>query len=386
MAALYVDVEPDLLRWAVARAGWDEETTDRRAPKLDGWLDQETRPTLKQLEKFANDTHTPLGLMFLEEPPVETVPIPDMRTLQNTQIAQPSADLLDTIYLCQEHQDWYRGYAHTQEFDPIGFIGTATLDDRPETVADRLRADLDFGPSNRSKLATWEEAFRQLIDRIENIGVLVKVNGVVGANPHRKLRPDEFRGFALSDELAPLIFVNGADTKAAQIFTIIHELAHLYLGESALSDATMGAISTSAHEIWCNKVAAEVLVPQALLRSEYSGNISPDELDRLARRYKVSTLVVLKSIYEASLLSWEAYQDEYDAEYHRVMDLLNERRADGSRGNYYNTQPIRLGRQFAQAVLTSTFEGHTTYRDAYQLLGAKKHETLMRLAEHLGVA
>ncbi len=386
MAALYVDVEPDLLRWAVARAGWDEETAARRAPKLDTWLDQKKRPTLKQLEKFAHDTHTPLGLMFLEEPPVETVPIPDMRTLQNTQIAQPSADLLDTIYLCQEHQDWYRDYARAQEFDPPGFVGSATLDDRPGIVADRIRADLDFGPNERSSFTTWEEGFRELINRIEGIGVLVKVNGVVGANPHRKLRPEEFRGFALSDELAPLIFVNGADTKAAQIFTIIHELAHLYLGESALSDAAMGAVSSSAHEVWCNKVAAEVLVPLTLLKSDYSGTVTPQELDRLARRYKVSTLVLLKSIYDAGLLDWDEYQDKYNAEYHRVMNRLAERRADGSGGNYYYTQPIRLSRQFAQAVLASTFEGKTTYRDAYQLLGTRKHETLIGLAEQLGVA
>jgi Zn-dependent peptidase ImmA (M78 family) len=386
VAALYVDVEPDLLRWAVARAGWDEETIDRRAPNLDNWLDQEKRPTLRQLEKFARDTHTPLGQMFLEEPPVEAVPIPDMRTVQNTQIAQPSADLLDTIYLCQEHQDWYREFARSQEFDPIEFIGSATLDDRPKLVADRIRTDLNFGPNERSAFGTWEDAFRELINRIEDIGVIVKVNGVVGANPHRTLRPEEFRGFALSDGLAPLIFVNGADTKAAQIFTIIHELAHLYLGESALSDAAMEAVSSSAHEVWCNKVAAEVLVPQALLRSDYSGTATSQELDRLARRYKVSTLVLLKSIYDAGLLSWDAYVDHYDAEYRRVMNRLSERRADGSRGNYYYTQPIRLSRRFAQAVLASTFEGTTTYRDAYHLLGTKKHRTLVGLAEQLGVA
>lgn len=386
MAALYVDVEPDLLRWAVARAGWDEETTDRRAPRLDTWLDQEKRPTLKQLEKFAHDTHTPLGLMFLKEPPVEAIPIPDMRTLQNAQITQPSADLLDTIYLCQEHQDWYREYARTQEFDPIEFIGSVKLNDQPEIVADRIRADLNFGPNERSTFSTWEDAFRELINRIEGIGVLVKVNGVVGANPHRKLRPEEFRGFALSDELAPLIFVNGADTKAAQIFTIIHELAHLYLGESALSDAAMGAVKSSAHEAWCNKVAAEVLVPKAILSNDYSGTVTPQELNRLARRYKVSTLVLLKSIYDAGLVSWDAYQDQYNEEYRRVMERLSEQRADSSGGNYYYTQPIRLSRQFTQAVLTSTFEGTTAYRDAYQLLGTKKHETFIGLAEQLGVA
>jgi len=114
--------------------------------------------------------------------------------------------------------------------------------------------------------------------------------------------------------------------------------------------------------------------------------VTSQELDRLARRYKVSTLVLLKSIYDAGLLSWDAYQDHYDAEYRRVLNRLAGRRADGRGGNYYCTQPIRLSRQFAQAVLVSTFEGETTYRDAHQLLGTKKHETLMGLAEQLGMA
>lgn len=385
MTTLYVDVEPSLLRWAATRAGWDEKTAARRAPNLDSWIDGTKRPTFKQIEKFAKDTHAPLGLLFLKEPPVETVPIPDMRTLRNEQLSQPSADLLDTIYLCQDHQDWYRDYAHEQGAEKLPFIGSVTVDELPELVADRIRKALDFEPSERGQFPTWEEALRQLINRVEDLGILVKVSGIVGSSTRRKLNTEEFRGFALSDDVAPLIFVNGTDTKAGQIFTLIHELAHLYLGESALSDVALGKLSTSVHEIWCNKVAAEVLVPRALLRTDFSGAVTAEELDRLAKRYKVSTLVVLKSIYDADLLPWNQFQEKYQAEHGRIMDLATARKSAGG-GNYYYTQPIRLSRQFAQAVLSSTFEGGTTFRDAYQLLGTKKHETFMGLAEHLGVA
>lgn len=380
-----VAVAPDLLGWAVERAGWDGETIGKRAPKLDEWV-AGLQPTLKQLEKFANDTHTPLGLLFLAEPPDEEVPIPDMRTFGNAEVAQPSADMLDAIYLCQDRQQWYRGYAVEHGLAPLEFVGSATTSDHPVLVADRIRNILNFDVDDRAAFSNWEDALRRLIDRIESIGVLVMVSGIVGANTHRVLRPEEFRGFALADPVAPLIFVNGTDTKAAQIFTMIHELAHIWLGESALSDAAMKAAHGQEDELWCNQVAAEVLVPQALLRSDYRGEPTTDELERLANRYRVSTLVVLKQLLTAQLLSWQGFENRYDEELDRVRAILAARRGEATGGNYYYTQPLRLSRQFARAVISSTFEGTTGYRNAYRLLGMKKHETFENLAAELGVA
>lgn len=380
-----VEVAPDLLRWAVERAGWDRETIGKRAPKLDEWL-AGLQPTLKQLEKFANDTHTPLGLLFLAKPPGEKVPIPDMRTFGNAEVARPSADMLDAIYLCQDRQQWYRRYAMVHGLPPLEFVGSATTSDHPALVADRIRNILDFDVDDRAAFSNWEDALRRLIDRIESIGVLVMVSGIVGANTHRVLRPEEFRGFALADPVAPLIFVNGTDTKAAQIFTMIHELSHIWLGESALSDAAMKAAHGQEHELWCNHVAAEVLVPQALLRSDYRGEPTADELERLANRYRVSTLVVLKQLVTGQLIDWKGFEKRYDEELDRVRAILAARRGEARGGNCYYTQPLRLSRRFARAVISSTFEGTTGYRDAYRLLGAKKHETFEKLAAELGVA
>ncbi|GGH51245.1 ImmA/IrrE family metallo-endopeptidase [Microbacterium album] len=382
--AVRVDVAPALLHWAVERAGWDAQTARRRAPKLDEWEAGTVRPTLKQLEKFAHDTHTPFGLLFLTEPPHEEVPIPDMRTIGNAAVPRPSADLLDTIYLCQARQEWYRAYAQDNGVVGPSFIGSAVTDTRPILVAGEIRDELGFDLAERPKFSNWEEALRRLIDRIENIGVLVMINGVVGANTHRRLNPEEFRGFALTDPRAPLIFVNGADTKAAQIFTLIHELAHLWLGKSALSDASMTASDGTAEELWCNQVAAEVLVPLAALRSDYRGAATVEELKRLARRYRVSTLVILKRLFDAQFFTWEDYRARYSEERDRVMAELA-RRGESGGGNYYHTQPIRLSRLFAQAVIASTYQGSTTYREAYRLLGTRQHATFENLAAELGV-
>lgn len=381
-----VEVAPDLLHWAVRRAGWDDETVERRAPKLDEWMAGAHHPTLKQLEKFASDTHTPFGLLFLTEPPVENLPIPDMRTVGNEAIPRPSADLLETIYICQSRQDWYRNYVQENGNAAPGYIGSVTTATAPDLVANQIRNLLNFNLAERHAFPNWEAALRQLISRIEDVGVLVMVNGIVGANTHRALNPNEFRGFALADPLAPLIFVNGADTKAAQIFTLIHELAHIWLGRSALSDAAMTAQFGVDEELWCNQVAAEALLPLAALRADYRHEPNTEELERLAKKYRVSTLVALRRIYDARFLSWDEYRERYETERERILGILATKRGESGGGNYYHTQPLRLSRQFAQAVIISTFEGATSYRDAYRLLGTKKHATFERLAAELGMA
>lgn len=379
-----VDVAPGLLQWAVERAGWDDETTRRRAPRLAEWVTGEVRPTLKQIERFAHATHTPFGLLFLAEPPLEPLPIPDMRTIGNAAVPQPSADLLDTIYACQNRQDWYRDHLREQGGEELPFVGSVTARTPVVDAAAAIRTELGFDLDDRATFTDYTDAMRRLVDRIEDIGVLVMINGVVGADTHRVLRPAEFRGFALADPLAPLIFVNGADTKAAQIFTLFHELAHIWLGGSALSDAALAARGGVAEELWCNRVAAEVLVPLAALRGDYRGNPTADEVVRLARRYKVSTLVILKRLFDADYLDWEQYRARYEVERDAAIARAGGRAAGG--GNFYNTQPLRLSRRFARAVIASTYEGTTTFREAFRLLGTRRQETFERLADEMGVA
>lgn len=212
------------------------------------------------------------------------------------------------------------------------------------------------------------------------------VSGIVGGNTHRILDPEEFRGFALADPLAPLIFVNGADTTAAQIFTLVHELAHIWAGETALSDARMSANTGQGREIWANQVAAEVLIPIVALRAEYQGEPDVKELERLAKRFRVSTLVALKRIFDAGYLGWDDYRGRYSAEVQRVRELMQRRKSPTGGGNYYYTQPLRISRHFARAVIVDTLEGRTLYRDAYSLLGTTKHAVFQTMAAELGVA
>lgn len=382
-----VAVRPGLITWAIERAGISPGSLERRFQKLPEWRSGELSPTLKQLQDFANVTHAPLGYFFLSAPPEEDVPLPDFRTIRDEEIRHPSPDLLDTVFQCQQRQDWYREYAISIQDEPVRFVGS--LDVRSDVVqsAETIRDVLKYDLSARS--SRWADTFRILRENAESVGILVMVNGVVGNNTHRKLNSEEFRGFALTDPYAPLVFVNGADTVAAQLFTLAHEIAHIWLGRSGLDDLDATTEVSSDVERWCNAVAAELLVPTALLLDEYRG-LGADpapELDRLAARFRTSTLVILRKIFDATgSIERERYYELYRAERRRVLDLLAERDGSGGGGNFYNTSPVRSSRRFATAVVTSALEGRTLYRDAFNLLGVRKTETFHKLAEHLEVA
>lgn len=360
-----VQIAPALLRWACTRAGVTVEGLVGRFPKLPAWLEGSTQPTLKQLERFARTTRTPVGYLFLPAPPVEEVPIPDLRTFGDSGVREPSPDLLEILYQCQQRQAWYRDFAQTTREPTRDFVGTAELGDDIVATAAIIRAALAFDVEQRRRFSSWTEALRRFIAQAEELGVLVMVSSVVGSNTRRKLDPEEFRGFALCDDLAPLVFINGADSKAAQAFTLAHELAHLWLGETALSDVGPLTQPTRAIESWCNHVAAELLVPAAVLDECYEATAEfHAELDRLARRFKVSTLVVLRRLHDTGHLTRDDFWQSYRAEIERLNNVT---RAAG--GNYYSTQPVRVSRRFARALVVSSWEGRSSFSEAFRLLG-----------------
>ncbi len=378
-----VEVKPELLSWARERAGLSLAALARRFPHLSAWERAEVRPTLKQLEGFAKATYTPVGFLLLPEPPIEEVPIPDFRASTGpSPRGRPSADLLDTIYICQQRQEWFRDFARSEGEDPIRFVGSASTSIAIEEAAASIRSTLGFDLEERRRAPTWTDALRMFIERADSVGVLVMCSGVVLNNNRRHLDPEEFRGFAIADELAPVVFVNGADTKAGQMFTLAHELAHLWLGESAVSDAQARLIPEHRVERWCNRVAAELLVPLNVFRAEYARDApSRGELDRLARRFKVSTLVILRRMHDAGGLTRDELWAAYDDELERLRAMPR-----SSGGNFYLTQAARVSKRFARALVISTLEGRTLYRDAFRMLGFSKLETFRVLGRSLEIA
>lgn len=378
-----VPVDPRLLSWARERAGLDRPTLAARFPKFAAWEEGELAPTLRQLEDFARAVHVPIGYLFLSAPPEEALPIPDFRTLPGRIASRPSPDLLDTIYLCQQRQNWFTDYARIQGLTSLDFVGSARVDHEPVAVAQSMREVLGVSIAERRQLPTWTDALRQLIGKSEDAGLLVMSSSIVGNNTHRKLEVEEFRGFAVADDLAPVVFINAADSKAAQMFTLGHELAHLWLGESGISDPVAGQLPDQATERWCNSVAAELLVPLEELASQRRVDLPvADEIQHLARLFKVSTLVVLRRLFEAGFIDQGALWTAYREEIARIRAL--DRGGSGG-GDFYRTLGARTGKRFARAVLSSTLEGQTLFRDAFRMLGIRKTSTFYEAARELGV-
>ncbi len=262
-------------------------------------------------------------------------------------------------------------------------MGSATLSSPIVEVAEQMRQVLDWSAETRRRLRSWEMALTRLRENAEASGVLVMISGITGANTRRKLDPEEFRGFALADPYAALVFVNGADSKAAQIFTLAHELAHLWLGETALSDVAPESVRVYSEERWCNQVGAELLVPMREFRIAFdAGKDIRSQLQPLAERFRVSTQFILGRIRDAGVLSWDRFMEELRIEKARVAKIVLER---GGGGNHYNTKPVQVGKRFARELIASTLEGRTPYTEAFRLLNVKKTSTFEGLGEQLGV-
>jgi len=372
-----------VLRWAAQRAKLSDKALNQRFRKWPLWLNGEASPTLRQLEDFARLTHTAIGYFFLLEPPTLTLPVPDFRTLRDEHPAEPSPELLDTLYLCQQRQDWYREYARLQGLQPLYFVGSVNLHESPETAAQNMREIMGLSVSERRNLPTWADALRQIIIKAEDAGVMIMGSSIVGSNSRRKLDVGEFRGFALSDDLAPLVFLNADDSKSAQMFTLAHELAHIWLGVTGVSDVEAGAVPKQQIERWCNQAAAELLMPISATRVAHKPDAPiQEEIQRLAVEFKVSTLVVLRRLFDAGFIDDKSLWRHYRIEQERLTEL-KQRKSGG--GDFYLTLWARTGKRFARALVSSTLEGQTLFRDAFRMLGVRKTAAFHKAARELEI-
>ncbi len=366
-----VAVSPKVLCWARERAGLGLADLQDKFPRLADWENASIQPTMRQLRDFAKKTRTPYGFLFLPEPPAMDLPFADFRMVENQRAQGISPELMDTVHLMRRRQAWLREERLEAEAEPLAFVGAASLSDAPAAIGREMRRVLGLVDGWARRAPNWTAAVGELRKTIEGLGVMAVINGVVGNNTRRKLDVTEFRGFALSDPHAPLIFVNGADAKSAQMFTLAHELAHLWLGDAGEGLSGFKGLQPGDGEVeqFCDRAAAEFLVPAAEIQAVWrgvAGGEAEAPLESLARRFKVSPVVIGRRAMDLGLMErsefFRFYRD-YTRSEHRKKQT-----ATGG-GDFYNNQNNRVGRLFASHLIRAAKEGRVGFKEAYDLTG-----------------
>ncbi|WP_409522851.1 helix-turn-helix domain-containing protein [Nitrincola sp. MINF-07-Sa-05] len=355
-----------MLTWSRERSGTSVAEFAAKcgisAERLYLWEAGKQALTFNQAQKFADKAHVPFGYLFLSQPPIDVLPIPDLRTVGNRGVNRPSAELLDLLKLTLQRQQWYREYLTNELAGPCVAVGRVRPQAAVQDIVIDMRQLLDV-PAHPER-GTWDDYYRDLVVRIEAVGVLVMRESSLG-HPTRPLLVEEFRGFAIADEFAPTIFVNHADSPGARLFTLIHELCHIWMGISGISDGSESSDHES--EVKCNAVAAEFLVPEAEFQplwndlDDWRDNLAP-----LETHFHVSQWVLARRALTLGLIDIDQYR-QFISEQKTLWDA-REKKGNGG-PNYHRTKNAQISKRFSKAVLSQAFNGQILLREAGQLLG-----------------
>ncbi len=327
--------------------------------KYDKWIKGEDYPTYNQLVKLSKIFNIPFGYFFLEKLPERKYPIPHYRTAQNSDF-NPSSELLETILFAQKIQEWAKDILLQWGQEKLPFCGKYKNNFNTEAVIEELKKIFEIENNWANIKYTWTEALNYLIEKAEEKGIFVIRNGVVGNNTHRKLNVDEFRGFVLYDEIAPVLFINNNDAISANIFTLIHEVVHILIGQSASFDLRNLQSANNEIEQFCDKCTAEFLVPAKEIRNIYT---KETDLEKLAKHFKVSQIVILRRLLDTSIITQQEFYIQLDDLYKKEIRTLQ-----SSGGDFYHTIPNRLSKRFL-SILNSAVENNTIlFRDVLKFI------------------
>lgn len=382
-------ITPSIIEWARQRAQISidvlSEMLHSKPERVQAWEEGKQKPTFKQAQNLAQALHIPFGYLFLSNPPQENLPIPDLRTVADRELSTITPDFRELLNDIKRKQEWYREYAIENGEQEFEYLGRFTINDNIKDVAKSIYNALELNNTLRAKCRTRDDYLKLLTQKIEALGILVMRNSIVVSNTHRPLSVQEFRGFAISDNYSPLIFLNSSDANNAKIFTLAHELAHLWINQSGISVVDLNELSSNSIEKFCNAVSAEVLVPEDEFKTIWKYALSIEEnSSTTADKFKVSNFVTARRALDLNLITEAEFFEYYRAESERFEQSRQHKRAQNSSGNYYATIHTRNGRRFSKAVVVAALEGKLPYREAAALVNIKA-SNLSEFAKTVGV-
>mgnify|MGYP002517065204 CR=1 FL=1 len=370
-----VPVSASIWNW-VTKIGSFQSLTDDDYRKIERWQAGESAPTINQLSQFSKKLRIPVGYFFLDQPINDVPPVCAHRTIANAAITEPSRELVDTLTDMQSVQEWIRQDIVECGEGKLPFVGSYQVGQaKVAELADAIRGVLQLSVEwylEDGRVMPVDEAFKFLRERCTDSGIVVMLNGVARDNTHRPLNVQEFRAFALVDEYAPLIFINRTDSRHGQIFSLAHEIVHVWLGAEEIYNDSYQYESNAPIEVLCNAVAAELLVPRTIFARHWRRIVeersADDAVEELAERFPVSQVVIARRALDEGFISFAKYQDVVAA----CRRHWEDQRSSASGGNYYSTKRSRLDYRFVERLAASVSEGRTSYTDAYRLTGTNR--------------
>jgi Predicted Zn peptidase len=383
MPAVNVNICPEIINWALSQTQ-EDKLGDKLMNNITKWLDGTKKPTFNQIEDFSKKANIPLGYFFLQTPPVEQIDLLEYRTVDSVQLANPSRNLVDTIHEMENIQDWMKTYRQDLGFDKLSIVGCMRGIHEVDVIVNRIRRDLEFDDAWYEKSKDAREAFNYIRRQLEVCGVVVMMSGIVGKNTHRALDVDEFRAFAMVDDWAPLIFINTADSNGARLFSILHEIVHIWLGRDDLFNDRQSRISgVSDIEVICNAVAGELIVPKNAFLNKwdmYDMEIF-EKITELAKYFRCGESVIARKAIDCKKIEQNIYDEVANTAIKNYKQMKENKQTDG--GNYYNTMGSRLDGCLIRALCESINMGRTTYTEAYRLTNTSR-KTFSEVAHRLG--
>ena len=383
MPTVNVNIQPAIINWALSQTS-EEKLGVKLMESIKHWLDGTKSPTFSQIEDFSKKSHIPLGYFFLQTPPVEQIGLLEYRTLDSAELANPSRNLIDIIREMESIQDWMIDYRKEMNYDTSCVVNSLNGETDIATIADNVRKDLGLSIEWYRECVNSSEAFNKLRGLLEKCGVIVMMSGIVGKNTHRALDINEFRAFAMVNEWAPLIFINGADSLAGRLFSLLHETVHVWLGENDLyNDRRYSTEMVKPIEVICNAVAGEILVPRRVFLECWQKDTNDDvyiKIKEMAKYFRCSESVLARRALDNKKIDKTIYNQVVSDAIQAYIEYKQEK---NSGGDYYRVARSKLDGVFVRALCESVNSGRTSYTEAYRLTNTTS-KTFSEVASGLG--
>lgn len=385
MAVVKVKIEPVIINWILQTIEFSHVSSSI-LETLNKWKSGEKEPTFNQVQKLSKQINIPLGYFFLQTPPQEEHKLVEYRTVDSLNLQNPSRNLIDTIDSMTNIQDWMRDHLVNGGYDKLKFVGSDRANTDIMEIARHIREALQLEIEWYVKSSSPMESYKILRSHFEEIGILVMMNGIVCQNTRRPLDVKEFRAFTLIDEYAPLIFINTQDSEGGKLFSLLHEVTHIWLGVSSLYNDQFGTTAlVNDIERVCNAVSAEILVPLHVFSKIWDNQTNyHSQIDSLVRVFRCSKSVIARRALDVGFISGEQYTEVVEASIQQYEEMLQAKNAQkSSGGNYYNTMSSRIDHRFLRALASSAQAGKTQYTEVYRLTNTNR-STFERLIKEVG--